>query len=283
MNRARVIKRLSLALDYISASLKSYTKIRLPYKKRCDGVINVLATGPSLNEYLSRLKSGEASGAFFVMNDFALSDAYMQIKPRYYIMVDPAYFMSEDAITDRDRDIITKVFGSINDNTTWEMELIIPSSFYGNNFKRHITNKMVRLTPVNFCQLTQVDDPWYYKMLSTNKAASFSNVLGAAIYVCVNLGYSEIRLYGADHSWTNDIRVNDQNQVCTVYRHFYEDEEELVPWRTADNKIFEMHQVLQALASHFLTYKLLNKYARMKSCKIINCTPGSYIDAFERS
>ena len=46
------------------------------------------------------------------------------------------------------------------------------------------------------------------------------NVLVAAIYISLNLGYKNIYLLGADHSWAHDVSVNDDNQLCLNDRHF---------------------------------------------------------------
>ena len=283
MNKIRIIDNLSLDLDIMSAYIKYGNLKRLPYKKRNDGVVNILGTGPSLKNSLNTILKDDGIIPNVALNDFALSALFEQLRPRYYMFLDPAYFINSDSISDRDSGIRENVFNNIKEITNWEMTLIIPATVARSGWiEKNICNPLIDYLPVCFADLTLVDSNKFYKMLEKNRAAKFQNVLAAAIYVCINLGYDEIRLFGAEHSWTKDLRVNDQNQVCTVYKHFYEEEEILVPWMTSKNTPFTMDSIMNAFYKVFRAYSLLAKYAEMKSCKVINYTPDSFIDAFER-
>jgi hypothetical protein len=43
-----------------------------------------------------------------------------------------------------------------------------------------------------------------------------------------------------------------------------------------------LHEILSTMSLAFESYHILKKYADYKEVKILNSTPGSYIDAFER-
>ena len=109
------------------------------------------------------------------------------------------------------------------------------------------------------------------------------NVLQPTIFNAIKMGYKEIRLYGVYHSWTEEIRVNDKNEVCLIDRHFYDEKNiKLLPLKKTNGEILKMYEILSDLSKVFFSYCQVRKYADYKKCKIINCTENSYIDAFER-
>lgn len=283
MNRIELVENLSLLLDCILALPNFLSKYRLPISNSKRGEINILGTGPSLKESLKSINSQARKVDSFAMNDFAISELFLDAKPTYYILVDEAYWLSETYIQKKDHERRKMVFDNLLSKTDWKLELFIPSNVFKQKTLAFLEeNHNIIIRPINLASLSLVDKGLYYKLLSLNIAASFNNVLAVAIYIAINLGYETINIYGAEHSWTKDIRVNDKNQVCTISRHFYEEEEKLVPWMTSDNKNMEMQTILLYLQRHFRAYKLLNKYALMHSVEIINRTPNSFIDAFKR-
>ena len=37
------------------------------------------------------------------------------------------------------------------------------------------------------------------------------------------MGFKTLNIYGADHSWSEDLRVDNNNRVCKISRHFYDE------------------------------------------------------------
>jgi hypothetical protein len=109
------------------------------------------------------------------------------------------------------------------------------------------------------------------------------NVLVPSIFNSINMGYKEIRIYGADHSWTESIRVDDENKVCLTDPHFYDKKKvNMRPWLKCSGEHYLMHEILRDLAWMFESYHVLRDYAEHCGCRIVNCTRNSYIDAFEK-
>ena len=110
------------------------------------------------------------------------------------------------------------------------------------------------------------------------------NVVIPSIFIGINEGYKQIDLYGVDHSWTKEIRVNNNNQVCLINSHFFDNKTpELKPWHKGIGEpVYKMHEILRDLAWMFDGYYKLREYADNIGCRIINKTPDSFIDAFER-
>ena len=152
----------------------------------------------------------------------------------------------------------------------WSLILFIPWQAYKTGFfQSQLSNNNIKIIPFNYTNFYPSYTKFYNKILSWNMGVvPVGNVLGCAIYLSVNMGYKEVLIYGAEHSWTVDLRVNEQNQVCTVKRHFFEDEEILVPWLKSNNEVFKMAEILDSLKNHFRGYEYLNWYANSKNCKI---------------
>ncbi len=257
----------------------------LRYKGSRNEVINILGTGPSLQEILPRLTSLNKSGEkFFAVNDFAKSDAFLSLRPCYYTFIDPAYWA--DKTNEEDANNREEVYKRINELTTWELTIFIPVVFFKTGYlQQKINNSYINIVAFNNIGFYPSETKFYEFILKRNWGiVSTGNVLGAALYLSLNLGYKEIHIFGAEHSWTKDLRVNDLNQVCTIKRHFYKSNnvEELVPWRDYDTHIFKMYEILQDLSHPFLGYLFLNWYSTRLGSKVYNYTPESFIDAFER-
>ena len=111
-------------------------------------------------------------------------------------------------------------------------------------------------------------------------------IANVAIYVALIEGYKEIELYGADHSMFLELAVNDQNELCSLDSHFYEDGKPkmhvLKNCTTTEDKIFKVHEFLYIVYVMFNSHHLLRQFADYLGAKVLNCTPGSMIDSYER-
>lgn len=257
---------------------------RVVYNGTDKGVINILGNGPSLSSSIATLANRVGRQSFFAVNDFAVSDAFTILQPDNYVLIDPAYF--SDNTNAADIEMRNRVFSRMHEKVSWKMQLYVPYKVYRNKvFKETISNNNIEICPFNYIGFHPTKTKFYSYILKKNLGTvPVGNVLGAAIHIALNKGYQEIHIYGADHTWTKDLCVNEQNQVCTIKRHFFNDKatEELVPWHASDTHIFKMHEILMCLYKHFYGYEFLEWYASNLGCKILNCTPGTFIDAFRR-
>ena len=268
--------------NLIKILLKTRLKPRLSYRGNQPGVINVLGTGPSLSQSIEKLLKEDDSKAIAV-NDFASSDLFFSIKPSYYILVDNAYWQPEEMCTPKDVELRNKTFNSFK-LVNWQMTLIIPSEVFSRgSVQLSLSNNNISYLPIVRTNIQYTGSNRFYEYLKKNYGGYFNNILACAIYSAINIGYKKIHIYGAEHSWTKDIRVDSNNRVCTIKRHFFEDDSELIPWLNSDGTPFTMDVILYSLASTFKAYGLLRKYADWMGVEVINYTPDSFIDAFKRS
>lgn len=240
--------------------------------------IAILGNGPSLDKDLDRIKNINVD-QFMVVNNFALSSLFFNLKPKYYIIVDPAYFFDEIFLKD-DNEVWKKLM-----EVNWRLNLLIPF----NNYvilqkKRHFIfqNKFIEITPLHIRSFNGFDlikNILYKYNLSMPRV---QNVVISSIFVSLNMNFKNIYILGVDHSWTKDIFVDYQNRVCITNKHFYNHEHESQPFYNIYGVQYKMHEILRDFAFMFEGYHELKKYSTKKNCNIINVTNNSFIDAFER-
>ena len=78
--------------------------------------------------------------------------------------------------------------------------------------------------------------------------------------------------------------MNSENLVCFRKQHYYDDEPVDIPvYIDLEETIpITMHQYLAHWVDTFKAYHQINAYALSRNVKIINATPVSNVDAFER-
>ena len=247
-------------------------------------ILYVLATGPSLKVDLQENIELFSKSKSLVVNDFVLDESYSAIKPSYYVFADPGYWLDEDLTTSDNISIRDEVFTLIINKTFWRIDIYVPKvaiSFFQLVFKE---NPHVLIKTYNNIDLGGMNNHWGRFCLKFNLLSPCVNVAATSIYLGINLGFKVINLYGTDHSWTKDLRVDDANRVCMVSKHFYDqgDSCNFVPWLKVNEENYKMHEILTDLSKTFYDYFVLNDYAKSKGVKVYNQTKDSFIDAFPR-
>jgi len=241
----------------------------------------IIGNGPSIAITLAQITSDFPDNDIFVVNNFAESDWYKKIKPTYYVFADPMYWIKFNSPAGKkELEILIK----IKEATDWRLTILIPFSAL-KAFKLifddcpHIILRYFNDIILNTG--TTLDYLLYQQSLA---CPAIQNVMVQSIYLALNIGYKEINLVGADHSWTKEIRVNDENIVCLIDNHFYDQDQmpRLQPWSPPDAPSYKMHEILIILAKAFSGYHVLKKYADFLGTTIYNYTPDSFVDAFQR-
>lgn len=240
--------------------------------------VKILANGPSLRDDLDNLIQTDS---ICVLNFFCFEDKFWQFKPQHYVLADPAFFEKENLCPEQIR--LYELINLID----WDIIFYVPLRYYfifknrtrGN---KHISIKTVYRLPIfKVCECSFLEFFLFKKGLH---APSAQNVLIPSIFTMMNEGYDKIYLYGADHSWISQMKVNTKNLVCLVDKHFYDKEEpKLKPWLNGSDKTFKMHELMKIFTTVFLSYYCLENYSRyLVKTKIFNMTKNSFIDAFNR-
>lgn len=246
----------------------------------------ILGTGPSLKSDLENNLEFLKKQNIVVVNHFDKSDFYAILKPKYYVFADPNFWLNTGLPLNKEaEDLSLSTLHNIRDTTDWDLVILIP--FAAKDFfdKIFIDVKCIKLVYYNTTVLPidGLESLNHYLYKSNLAVPRVQNVLIAAIYTSINIGFSEINLLGTDHSWTQDLIVNNENKVGTIDHHFYDKEvPEFRLYVHCDGIEYNMHKLLRDFAYMFEGYFLLRNYADYRGVRIYNRCKVSFIDAFER-
>lgn len=240
--------------------------------------IVILGNGPSLLKTIERSPRWLASQSRMAVNYAALSKEFRQLRPDYYMMVDPAMFPVPD---ESDTSLAADVWRELR-TVGWKMTLVVPSKFLSVARLHLVGIDSIRLTTVN---ITPVEGWKWLSHYAYRRGLGMPrprNVMIGAVMAAMQEGFGKIYLAGADHSWTRTLSIDDDNHVCNIVEHYYEEKKEAQ--ETA--RIVEayrglhLHDVLESLTVAFRSYFHMKDYAESRGVEIVNISPGSFIDAF---
>lgn len=261
-------------------SLKSLAKlalqsrpVRVPQAEH--PAIVILANGPSLNDTMARHTDILKNSVTMAVNFAANTDMFFDLRPRYYVMVDPVFF-GDDSVAN-----ITRLRQNLA-AVSWPMTIFVPRRFIKAVPASIIANPNISTAGLNTVGI----EGWQWlKNFAYSSRLGMPrprNVLIPAIMAAIAMGYKEIYLTGADHSWMKTISVDDNNNVVSVQPHFYKDNEAELRRVDTTYRGLRLHDVVESFAIAFRSYHTLARFAARQGISIYNSTPGSFIDAFER-
>ena len=244
----------------------------------------VLGNGPSLKDNLDKDLELLQNSQTMAVNKFCLTDAYEQIQPQYYVIVDPLFMM--DNVTGEYKKLQEEVFGRFEELTTWPMQLFIAGRGKGNARLKQLLEKRPNIT-IHYLSITTVEGlpSWSHFFYKKGWGTPFvGNVIVSSLMTAINCGFKEIVLLGIDHTIHTTAFVNSENLVCFRKQHYYDDAPVDVPlFADLEETIpLNMYQYLEMWTITFKAYHQINEYALSRNIKIINATPVSNVDAFER-
>jgi hypothetical protein len=243
----------------------------------------ILGNGPSLKTNLSSNIDLLKSNCLFVVNDFAKSEYYQILKPKYYVLADPIYW-----ITDLHKEYVDAgylLLKAIKEKTNWPIHLFIPQAGFKTNLFQSFfrENNNIIICNYNSTEIEGFEKVNYFFYKKNLGMPRPQNVLVPCIFLAINIGFTEVNLLGTDHSWTKDLVVNEENEVCFSDSHFYDQgKSKFIPFYDINGNIYKMHQILYDFGLMFEAYQYLRKYADYRKVKVFNRTSESFIDAFER-
>lgn len=282
-----LIKTISASVQFLSFLLRNFYLLeikrfdRFPARKGFGGTLTMLANAPSLKQSLPVIMANreKSDSDFVVMNYFADCKEFTELRPKYYCFADPMFYRPTHRLED-----VKRIFDILQNNVDWDMTIFV-LSFRLKQFLRfsNISNEHIRIVPVFSDEYNGLERfrNWAYR--HNLAAPSFSTVAILAIYSGINMGYGKINLYGADMTFFDNLCVNEQNELCSIYRHFNEDKAELKPIVRNDNDtVFKISDYVLSIGKMFKSHDLVSEYAKYADVEIINCTDCSLIDCYKR-
>ena len=256
-------------------------KLPLSAKKKRECVI--LGNGPSLIQSIEEYKTLISNSDLFSVNFFCTTEEYKKLKPSYLVAAAPEFYLEN--LNDFYKSFIPGFYKGLIENTHWDLQIFMPvEAKKYENWKKQISgNKHIHINYYNNTPVEGFEGLTHWAIDSGLGMPRPHNVLIPSIIMALRMGYEKIYLIGADHSWLKDLWVDDNNLVMLRQKHFYDESTaQANPMYKKGQDTRKLHEVLQKFVISFEAYFTLNNFAKKKGQTIINLTPGSFIDAFER-
>lgn len=262
---------------FISGNTKEIKKIKI----NSDRLV-VLGNGPSFKNSLESNFEFFKHQELICLNHFGITDYYTELKPKFYITIAHDLYLDDTDTMYKEASI--KLFNAIADRTTWEMIFLIHREARKEKRWQEILrkNKNIRIVYIN---LTPAEGFKWLRYSLYKKSLGMvrpHNVMIPSMFFAINAGAKEIILVGAEHSWLKEIHVDKDNNALFFNEHFYNTEKKSQRYTFKGQSYMKLHEILKTLAAAFEGYHILNEYAADMGVKIINCSPESFIDAFEK-
>jgi hypothetical protein len=287
MSLEKLFKKIDLFVSQCINTIVSLLKIVLRSKfgihlptAQSDTCI-ILGNGPSLKTSLEKHPEFFNQHPLVCVNNFSTTDEYVILKPTYYVILDFGYWLS-------DTKIILDTLEALKTKTTWSIRFFVPQIASKSNRFNDLckANPNIHLHYFNYTVFKGFPfiAHWLY---SRNFAMPQSqNVLVVSLFLSINLGFKNIYLLGADHSWHENLYLDEHNTLCVKHVHFYGDAEKVkyVPFVKGShlNETFKMHEIMTTLGKVFYGYESIKMYADNRGTAIYNASEISFIDVFNR-
>lgn len=239
----------------------------------------VMGNGPSLRDTIREHGQLLADSDSLAVNFAANADEFGILKPNIYVLADPHFFSVGEAGVSENPNVVSlwENLGKVD----WNMVLYVPCrAKIPESIEK---NSTIRLRRYNLTPGEGLKGPihWLYRRgLAVPRPR---NVLIASLMVALREGYRNIAIVGADHTWSRDLWVDDRNRVISVQKHFYKDNDKEFERVAKEYEGYHLHDILNSLTIAFRSYHQIAAYAATLGATIVNCTPGSFIDAFPRA
>ena len=288
-----MIKSIILFLEKLVFSLYGLIKIlkgskfraKISTKHISGNSCYILGNGPSLHQDLERCMTHFALENKIAVNYFGSSELYAQLKPNLYVLADHAYYI--DNLIPGVQSRIDNLFSELNEKTNWPLTVFVPFQGLQKTRARLKDNNFISVVGYNIVNSWK-GFKWFDRWVYNHQWAIVSglNVVMVALLLAINAGFKKIFLLGVDHTWHKNIVVGEDNKIYEYDTHFYDKEKvKPIPILVDDgNKVIhlKLHEQLGYIKKVFEVYHYIQDYAKYRQVEIVNCTPASYIDAFER-
>lgn len=272
-------------LSLVKVAIRGRHATRLPARKL--PTCSVLGNGPSLNESLDQHFDFIKDTETVCVNNFAHAEVFARLQPQNYVISDPNYFLFTEQTTDRDD--IRRTLSIFLERVDWPMTLYVPHFAKGSYLLRQIErgNTNINVVYFNYTVVNGFTGLKYWLYAKGLGMPQAQTVIIAALTLMINRKFDTIYLFGADTSWHEQIRLNDQNQLLIKQIHFYDKPKDVrhepVYSDAQRQRTFSMASQFLSLHKVFRGYEVLRDYADHRGVTILNASAKSYIDAFERT
>ena len=236
--------------------------------KRCF----ILGNGPSLSKY-NNLKLLE-NEIVFTVNQFYRSELFEIVKPNYHVMVDPLFF-------------------SLNPNDPIEYDTLNRMQelqCYSNltcifpyTSKEYVEKNGLSHKDVTYIHSRYRMHDNYKKDIRMDRCLpQVQNVVHAAIYCAIFMGFSEIYLMGCDMTGFLTNFIKDEADFDVEKEHVYSytenEKKRMIKVRNNNNN----ETMLKAYGVTFAIFRNIYEYCKRKNIQIYNASIGGALDNLPR-
>lgn len=243
----------------------------------------VLGSGPSLKLDIKKVQKERDISEIYVLNYFALTQYFYEIKPEYYGLTDRIFWSQN--VTDSIKEDNEKLFNHL-DQVDWKMNLICSENGYKWLKKRLEKNENIRISKITSVNVEFKNELINLFALNYNiTTPHFINGLIMTLWHAIYQNKKEIEIYGADFSMFKEYFVDQKtNELYSSASHFYKNTkaQENPSHKYPNEKKKMLHNRLYQQWSGFYQMYLLSRLAEKKDIKITNLSSNSFLDCFER-
>ena len=241
-----------------------------------DTIVHVLGNGPSLSDSIELISKADD---VIMVNDSLLTELFFELEPRYLCLADPVYFKKTDDenLEKNKRQMVEKL-----EQVDWNLTIVMPAGADIPAF--HINDAYVSFGFVNTVPLDHAIKSGRWPLYQKNfSMPSLQNVIVCGIYISLQKGYRTVYLHGVDSDSYKNICINQQNEMVIREFHYYGNSDR----NMNDEKHHgfskgTLYKRLMCEVIMFRSYVDLAAYADHLGIRVINASPNSMIDAFER-
>ena len=242
----------------------------------------VLGNGPSLADDIPHYITIDCAVDILCVGRIAESDVYSQIRPKYYVFADPLWWSS--SANETVLSVRRHLFDVIKIKTTWNLTVYAPfeaEKLLNGVFNGHPNIEMAYYNNIVASGLPAVK----YRLYDMNLAIPPAfTVLISALFLAIRIGYKEVILLGADHSWHESLVLDEANRPCVRDSHFYDKHVMLKPISIdgSDDNGMRMDRLFLTIGRMFEGHWEISEYAKRSGVNVINSSSKTYVDAYER-
>jgi hypothetical protein len=238
----------------------------------------VFGNGPSSEAAVAALLPFRDQILVGCVNDFYRRDVFLQLKPDFYIISDPMYWLPETV------DTYGVPLRAMLREVDWPMAFFMPfegrKGFQGTGAH----SASVTVYPYNRTNawgFTPAKRLFYRLGLGMPRP---QNVLVAALFLLLKGGARRVYLTGAEHTWHQTLHLAENNVLHVIHANGGDTAEKFVPFYKVEGKeVFTVPEIFAAWAAVHESYHDLNAWASDLGAKVENMTPNTFIDAFPRT
>jgi hypothetical protein len=264
-------------------NFKNYFKIVFNYIEIKNKDLVILGNGPSLSDELYKFENFDeqfSSLDVAFVNYLAKEKVFKKIQPKFYFLSDEQFFVENHPKSKQAYELYEIIINVVN----WSMIVFIPYNYWTTAYQQKFSrNQFIHVIPFHHYSILGPDKIKFRYFKYGLGSGEWGTVVQNAIYCGLTLGYKCLHLYGVDHNFFDNLVLDENNILCQLDTHYYDNGEKY--YRKIVNlngDPISVSKFLYEYAKLFEGHNILKQYADYLSAQIINHTKNSLIDSYKK-